>query len=476
MKKIGIIGGGFSGTMTAIHLIKKATRVVEIIVVNQRETFNKGIAFNPYSREHLLNVPASKMSAYTDQPEHFLDWLVRKDHYANIDRKIIANAFLPRYLYGEYMVDLWKEAIESPQARQLKIRVIDASVEALKIIDNRPDLTLDNGECLAVDACVIATGNHIPRNPPIDNTAFYTNKNYFQTPWEGRCVAGVAPNLPVCIIGNGLTMVDTVLGLLENHFHNEIYSISPNGFNILPHRHSGLSYTKFTEELAGTASLHDVVRLFNKHIKGIREFGVSAEPIIDSLRPHTQGLWLRMTEQEKRLFMARLRHLWGVARHRIPLHIHDRMQQLRIDNKLHIFAGNLLNIVEQGDTIKVSFYNKKTRQIQEIIVSRVINCTGPESDIMRLEKNFLKNCVVKGIACQDSLKLGINADPATLRVIDRDGQTHPHLFTIGSNLRGILWETTAVNEIRQQAEVLAQTILSTLKADQFMIVTENGRT
>jgi uncharacterized NAD(P)/FAD-binding protein YdhS len=471
MKKIGIIGGGFSGTMTAVHLIRKATHPVEIVIVNERETFNRGVAFNPYSREHLLNVPAAKMSAFNNQPEHFLNWLVRRDGYTNKDRKIIANAFLPRYVYGDYIADLWNETVASSQGQRIKIRVVDALVEALEIVDNCPELTLDNGERFTVDACVIASGNHIPRNPPIDNAAFYTNKNYFQSPWDGKCVSGIAPNLPVCIIGNGLTMVDTVLGLLENNFNNEIYSISPNGFNILPHRHSGLHYSGLAEELTDTANLYDVVRLFNKHIKLIREFGLSAEPIVDSLRPHAQTLWLRMTEREKSIFIARLRHLWGVARHRIPLHIHDRIQQLRIDNKLHIFAGKLLNIVGHGDDINVTFYNKKTRKNKEIVVSRVVNCTGPESDIMRLEKSFLKNCLKKGIACQDPLKLGINADPETLRVIDRDGQAHSNLFTIGSNLRGTLWETTAVNEIRQQAEALAQTMLAALKTERINIMT-----
>lgn len=470
MKKIGIIGGGFSGTMTAVHLIKKATHPVEIIVVNQRESFNKGIAFNPYSREHLLNVAASKMSAFNDQPDHFLDWLATKDCYRNRDRKIIANAFLPRYLYGEYMTDLWKEILASHQAQQLKIRVVNALVDVLDVDQNNLALTLDNGERLTVNACVIASGNHTPRNPTIENTAFYTHKNYFQTPWEGTCVSDVAPNLPVCIIGNGLTMVDTVLGLQENQFNDAIYSISPNGFAILPHRHNGFLYTRLTEELTDTSSLYDVVRLFNKHIKLIREFGLSPEPLVDSLRPHAQGLWLRMTAREKELFMARLRHLWGVARHRIPPHIHDKIQQLRIDNKLHIFAGKLINIVERGDNINVSFYNKKTRRNQDILVSRVINCTGPESDIMRSEKSFLKNCLTKGIICQDPLKLGINADPTTLQVIDHAGLKHPYLYTIGSNLRGMLWETTAVNEIRQQAEALAQTILTTLKPERLTVM------
>jgi uncharacterized NAD(P)/FAD-binding protein YdhS len=460
MRKIGIIGGGFSGTMTAVHLIQNAVDPIEIIIICEGETFNKGIAFNPYSKYHLLNVPASKMSAFENNQKHFVDWIMQQDSYANKDKDIIANSFLPRQLYGQYLADIWRETIKSEQANKVKIQVVNAFATDLDIAGDTVSIWLSNNEKITVNICVIASGNHIPRNPGIKNTSFFKSENYFQNPWNIKSVSVTDSRLPILIIGNGLTMVDTVLGLLENNFQNEIYSLSPDGFNILPHRHSSLEYTKLVDELPDNASLFEIVKLFNKHIKLIREFGLSAEPIIDSLRPHTQEIWQRLTINEKKLFMARLRHLWGVARHRVPLHIHDKIQQLRIDNKLHIYAGKLLDIVEEERGINVEFYNKKQKRNVAITVSRVINCTGPETDLMRLKKDFLKNCLVKGIIHQDELKLGINTDTTTYQTIDSKGNRHKNLFTIGINLRGMLWETTAINEIRVQACRLAKTILA----------------
>jgi uncharacterized NAD(P)/FAD-binding protein YdhS len=37
----------------------------------------------------------------------------------------------------------------------------------------------------------------------------------------------------------------------------------------------------------------------------------------------------------------------------------------------------------------------------------------------------------------------------------------PHLFTLGSLLRGTLWECTALPEIRQQARIIANHLLAT---------------
>ena len=84
---------------------------------------------------------------------------------------------------------------------------------------------------------------------------------------------------------------------------------------------------------------------------------------------------------------------------------------------------------------------------------------------MQLEKSLLKNCLLKGTISQDNLKLGINADTETFQVIDRQGNKHENLFTIGSNLKGMLWESTAVSELRTQAEKLAENILTVLKND-----------
>ena len=94
-----------------------------------------------------------------------------------------------------------------------------------------------------------------------------------------------------------------------------------------------------------------------------------------------------------------------------------------------------------------------------MVVGRIINCTGPETDIEKLHNSFLKNCLLKGIISQDALKLGINANTDTFQVLDAQGNTHNNVYAIGSNLKGMLWESTAVNELRFQAEKLSEDLL-----------------
>lgn len=455
MVKIAIIGGGFSGTMIGIHLIRNASAPLEINLINETEVLNTGIAYNPYSKKALLNVVSSRMSAFASDPDHFLNWLMQQGHFRDKDRTLIANSFLPRYLYGEYLKNIWKDALKLADQKKIHVDVISSAVKDLTHLKDSFNIELKDKSRLSVDYAILASGNHLPGNPNIKSSFFTGSANYFQNPWDIRSVSGINSKEPVLIIGNGLTMVDTVIGLLENGFQGQIVSISPNGFNILPHRHNGLSYTKLVEEIGEKTGLFELVKLFNKHMKLIREYGLSAEPLIDSLRPLTQTIWKRLTIAEKRIFMSRLRHLWGVARHRIPLHIHDKLQQLRIEGRLHIVSGKLIDIIENEDHIIALFYDKKQKQSVQLAVSRVINCTGPETDLLKLEDNYLKNALLNGILSQDELKLGINASPDTYEALDPVGNFQSGLYVVGSNLKGVLWESTAVSELRVQAEKIA---------------------
>ena len=126
MKKIGIIGAGFTGIMTAVQLIRKSDEAFEIIVVNEKDTFSKGIAFNPYSDKHLLNVITEKMSAFPDVPGHFLDWVMERKDFNKYDRALIANSFLKRNLYGEYLSEIWDSSLQTASDKGIIITVIKA--------------------------------------------------------------------------------------------------------------------------------------------------------------------------------------------------------------------------------------------------------------------------------------------------------------------------------------------------------------
>ena len=148
-----------------------------------------------------------------------------------------------------------------------------------------------------------------------------------------------------------------------------------------------------------------------------------------------------------------------MGRHRIPLHIFSKIQQLKEDGKLHCISGKIINFIETEKCCKVEYLDNRDDCIKTIEASRIINCTGPETDLMNVENSFLKNCLLNGIVSQDKLKLGIRTNIETFEVKNSKNETQNNLFTIGSNLRGEFWESIAVNELRSQAERLAEKLI-----------------
>src|SRR5690606_38693855 len=210
MRHIGIIGAGFSGTMVAVNLICQITEPWEISMFDSRAHFNKGIAYSAYSDTHLLNVPCAKMSAFSDRPSHFLDWVLSLPTYWDKDANQIEASFLPRKLYGSYLESICENALTTAASKHIKVNIINSVVTHLNVSETGAALDLDNGNVSNVHYAIIATGNHTPRHPSIENMAFYERETYDQNPWLPTAIS--APhynNLPILILGNGLTMVDT---------------------------------------------------------------------------------------------------------------------------------------------------------------------------------------------------------------------------------------------------------------------------
>jgi len=464
-KHIAIIGGGFCGIMTAVNLLKEAKVPLKITLINSGGPLVRGIAYNTYSSAHLLNVPSGNMSAFPDDMEHFTNWLQSKTEYSSYQKDLLAKTFMPRNLYGEYLCSIWNTLL-AEKKDDIELTVIDDYVmDAALTDDSTVKIILKKGPPLIANYIVMATGNSLPRNPPIANMDYYSSPGYFQNPWNINSVSNLKSVGDILIIGNGLTMVDTVIGLMEHGFKNKIYSVSTNGFGILPHRNFGVTYNGLVKELQAQFELRKLVSLVNKHIKKVRKLGISAGPVIDSLRPYSHKIWQAFTLEEKKQFLSKFRHMWGVARHRLPVFIYDIIEKLRIKGQLEIYRGKLVDISAKGNDAVVTFYNAKKRCNETLTVQRVINCTGPETSIYKTPNPLLRKLAEKKIISSDPLELGINTDVSTYNILTPDGKKSPVFYTLGTNLKGLLWETIAVPELRVQCQQLARTLLQVCRQD-----------
>ena len=113
---VAIVGCGFSGTMVALHLARQTSGRLRVLIFERGERLARGTAYGTASPEHLLNVPARLMSAWPDEPEHFLDWLRDRDPATE------PGAFVPRQVYGDYLEESLRDATAHPGSNLFPIR------------------------------------------------------------------------------------------------------------------------------------------------------------------------------------------------------------------------------------------------------------------------------------------------------------------------------------------------------------------
>ncbi len=451
MKKITIIGSGATGTLLAVNLIKHAGKQpLQINLVEKRERLGRGVAYSTVRDFHLLNVPAAKMGAFPDDIEHFHRWLIDNNYdYA-------PNAFVPRRIYGEYLHELFSETVKNKSANVV-VNVHDDEAADVSIDKARAQIALASGAILESDKVVLAFGNFLPPHPKSKSQSFIEAEKYFRNPWRADLIEKIAGNDDVFIIGTGLTFADVVTSLYHNRHAGKIFGFSTRGLLPAVHR-PGYVYPSFSGELKSQTKITELLKTVRRHIETAETDGSDWRAVIDSLRPQTQEIWCTLPEAEKRYFMQHLSRYWNVARHRLPPETWKILNKLQAANQLRIGKGRLRNIEanEEGKfTITYSADGVETR----VSADAVINCIGSESNYNRIESPLVANLLGKGLIKTDRLKMGIDAAPDG-RTIDRNGAVSDVILTAGVALKGVLWESTAMPEIRAQANKLALSLLN----------------
>lgn len=457
---VAIIGGGFCGILTAINLLQDAEEYLHIHIINSEKKIACGVAYDPHTPGLLLNVPNGNMGAFPDKPGHFLQWLMELNNIPEREKEKLAGEFSPRKVYGQYLSQLWRDELDK-QGYNKRIWVYnDKAVNIIEKDDKVQVITTKYPEITA-DIVIFATGNDQPNFAPGLDKSLKTNPRYFGDPWKSRCIENTEPSNDILIIGNGLTMVDTVLGLSENGCKQIIHTISPHGYRLKPWRDEKEPYVSEEGILDNTSDLTELVSIINKHRKLADKHGQSIYPVIDSLRPRIQILWQSFTMDEKYQFLKKLSAFWDRVRHRLPTQMHHIIENMRADNKLITHRGWVVSTAEKCDDIQVVINSDGTTK--QLTVQRIINCTGPESNIARSGNELLSTLAKNGVICPGPFNLGINTDPDGC-IITTDGERKPNMFVVGGNLKGILWESTAVPELRHQAKKMALHILSEINA------------
>ena len=435
--RIAIVGGGFAGTLLAINLLRyEGPRAT---LVERRAEAGKGLAYGSAHPSHLLNVRAANMSAFPDEPDHFVRWLAARG------RPDGGGAFVPRLVYGEYLQDLLTAARETAGDRLELI-----AGDAVDIVDaaNGLAVRLVDGRSVEAGGAVLAVGNLPPHLPPGIDPARLSPVRYVGDPWTPGAGEGLGDGDTVMIVGAGLTMIDVALMLDAQGFGGRILALSRRG--LVPRAHAAPVPSDSPMAERPTLSPANLLAAVRR-----RAATIGWRNAVDELRPFTQAIWAQARHDERGRFIRHLRPWWDVHRHRLSPEVAKRVEALRRSGRLVVAAGKIVD-VEDGDLgATVTWRPRGGDEPRRDVVQRIVNCTGPQGDLMRTTEPLLGELARRGVLCADAEHLGIDVD-GTARVIGATGRPDNRLHAIGPMTRGAFWEVVAVPDIRRQAWDLAR--------------------
>jgi uncharacterized NAD(P)/FAD-binding protein YdhS len=429
---VAIVGGGASGTLVAIHLLRQARSPLSIVLVERGERLARGIAYSTPEPDHLLNVPAGKMSALAEVPNDFARWARSTD-----------GAFVARGRYGEYLEHTLRESIERAP-RGVSFDLCPATATGASLGQQGVRFTLAPDGHLDARVAILALGNFPTADLPVDDGGLYASERYGRSPFLPGALDGIDRDAEVVFLGSGLTMVDAALALRARGHLGPLHAISRHG--LVPQVHAAARPSRARIGAIGVRGL-----LRSLRTEAAREGDWRA--VFDAFRTSTQRIWLRLPLAERERFLRHLRAYWDVHRHRMAPAVGDAIAAMRASGQLSIRGGRIASFALQRDAALVRFRPRGSRELAAISCARVINCTGPATQIGESRSGLVSSLLSSGLAQPGSLGMGF--------ATGRDGSllgSGGRLFTLGSLRRGDLWESTAVPELREQARALASRI------------------
>ncbi len=286
-------------------------------------------------------------------------------------------------------------------------------------------------------------------------------RRYVRMAWSKEALGGLPENEDVLLVGSGLTSVDMAISLHAEGFRGKIHILSRHG--LIPQVHSqkrSSPWPRFWDSHSPRTT-RGLLRLIREQVAAASTAGHDWRVVMDALRPFVQEIWQSLPAKERRGFLRHARAFWEVHRHKVAPEIGRTFAGMVESGQVRIHAGRIANYCETDDTAEVTFRKRASGETGVLRVTRVINCSGPETDFRKIESPLLASLFAQGLIRQDSLSLGLDADENGA-LIDVNGRPSGDFYAIGPARKGCLWETTAVPELRVQAADLAGHFLRTI--------------
>lgn len=462
---IAVVGAGASGVIAAAAILRSLRRPARIVLFDGRGSRGAGLAYGTSDPDHVLNVPAAKMSAIAEEPDDFVRWLREEgaDHAATWRTPAVPEAFAPRGLYASYLEDVLRTSLERSDPGVV-LEVLGEEIDDLVRRGGGWRLFGRGGAAWIASVVVLAFGYRPPAIPPGLGPAIAAHPRLIADPWKRGAFESVLPDEPVLVLGAHLTMIDVALTLDRRGHRGGIIAVSPRGLVPLAHGASDAGYV-LTALDARPVTARGLLRRLRSEAAAEESQGGSWRSVADAARPLVPRLWNELNEKERRRFLRHLHPYWEVHRHRMAPAIALHVEAMRSEGRLRVMAGRIASVTAHDGGFTAEVRPRGASETTTIHAGWLVNTTGPTlryaDDATVLQRRLFD----AGILRPGPLGFGLDAKPGGA-LLDGKGAAHGDLLTLGPPLRGLLWETTAIPEIRLQAADLARSLTGSMGLDQ----------
>ncbi|MDX8446191.1 FAD/NAD(P)-binding protein [Mesorhizobium captivum] len=436
-----IVGGGASGVVLAAHLLKSPNPDLRVTLIEKRPHFGQGMAYSTLLSAHVLNVNASGMSAYADDPTNFARWVLERG-LAKPDQ---GPFYAPRSLYARYLKELLDD-LEERERETRRLRLIREESLSISPTSAGVEVALANGTSVVGHLAVLATGHD--EQPGA---------------FQGRAIRMGADadtvldaQAPVLVLGTGLSMVDAFLALEQRGHRGEIIAVSRRGLLPSPHRKGNPIKLDVADIPLGT-QLSYFVGWFRNLIRENQKAGGDWRDVVDGLRPFNQKIWQNWPSSAKRRFVEHTKAWWDIHRHRMAPQVYQRVTEAVRSGCIRLVAGRVVDI-EPNDGFVVKIQQRGTQALETLEVARIYDCMGIARDISKTSNGVVRSLVERGLARPDPLRLGLDVT-ARCELIAADGAVSSKLLAVGPLTRGTFFEIDAIPDIRVQCAKLSKQLL-----------------
>ena len=218
----------------------------------------------------------------------------------NYDSSVKGGDFLPRRLYGQYVLSLLQE---QNRLHPGQLQCIQDEADSLALIGSRAKIQLRSGRTVLADKIVLALGNFPPANLRLTGKTSFSPR-FVSNPWSSN-PSSFIDGRSVLLIGSGLTAVDVALELRARGFEGTIHMLSRHG--LLPQTHRGTVPASLFWNHNSPRTVSGLLRLVRSEIDAASARGGNWRGVIDSLRPVTQEIWRSLPRTEQRRFLRHVR-------------------------------------------------------------------------------------------------------------------------------------------------------------------------